>query len=100
MGLLKDYRRLLTSIGNASKHTKCASLNNQQCMIQPTLINLHSNEYSHGLRYCPFVVNLDKCIGKYNTQYDLLNRVCVPNKTEDLNLCVLTWLQKRMNRKN
>ena len=32
---------LLTSMVNASNHTKCISLSNQQCTIQPTLINLH-----------------------------------------------------------
>ena len=26
-------------------HTKCISLSNQKCMIQPTLINLYPNEY-------------------------------------------------------
>ena len=28
-------------------------------MIQPTLINLHPNEYTQGLHYYPFAVNLD-----------------------------------------
>ena len=37
---------LLTSIVNASNNTKCVSLNNQQCMIQPTPIYFHSNGYS------------------------------------------------------
>ena len=30
---------LLSSIGNASNHTKCVSLSNQKCKIQPALIN-------------------------------------------------------------
>ena len=34
-------------------------LNNQKCMIQPALINIHPNEYSQELHYCPFEVNLD-----------------------------------------
>ena len=42
----KRFVVLLTSAVNASNHTKCVSLNNQKCMTQPTLINLHSNEYS------------------------------------------------------
>ena len=46
----KMFIRLLTSIVNASNHTKCVSLNNQQCMTQPSLINLHPNKYSQGLR--------------------------------------------------
>ena len=29
---------------------KCVSLDHQQCIIQSTLINLHPNEYSQGLR--------------------------------------------------
>ena len=36
---------LLTSIVNASNHTKCISLSYGKCKIQPTLINLHLNEY-------------------------------------------------------
>ena len=37
---------LLTSAVNASNHKKCVSLNNQHCIIQPTLINLYPNEYN------------------------------------------------------
>ena len=29
-----------------SNHTKCVSLCNPKCIIQPTLINLHPNKYS------------------------------------------------------
>ena len=42
---------LLSNIVNGSSHTKCVLLSNQKCMIQPTLINLHPNEYSHGFHY-------------------------------------------------
>ena len=55
-------------------------------MTQTTFINSHPNENSQGLRYYQFVVNLDRCVGSCNTINDLSNRVCVPNKTEDLNL--------------
>ena len=58
-------------------------------MIRPTLINLHPNEYSQESHYYPFAVKLERCIGSYNTLHDLSNKVCVPNKTEDLNLGVL-----------
>ena len=57
-------------------------------MTQPTLIDLHRNECSQGLYYYPFAVNLDTCLGSSNTVNDLSNRVCVPKKTEDLNLSV------------
>ena len=86
MQLLKNVYLLLASIVNASTHTKCASLSNQKCEIQPTLINLHPNEYSQELQDYPFVVKLDKCVRSCNTLNDLSNRVCVPNKTEYLNI--------------
>ena len=57
-------------------------------MIQPTLINLHPNEYSQEFHYYPFAVKLDRCVGSCNTLNDLSNKVCIPNKTEDLNLSV------------
>ena len=34
----KKFIGLLTSIANASKHAKCVSLSNQECMIQSTTI--------------------------------------------------------------
>ena len=47
----------LTSLVNASNHTKWVSLSNQEFEIQPTLINLHPNEYSQELHYYPFALN-------------------------------------------
>ena len=35
---------------------------------------------------------LDRCLGSCNTLNDLLHKVCVPNKTEDLNLSVFNIL--------
>ena len=55
-------------------------------MTQPSLINLHPNEYSQELRYYSLVVNVNSCVGKCNTLDDSSSRVCVPNRTEDLNL--------------
>ena len=63
----------------AYDHTKCVSLNNQQYVIEPKVINLHLNEYSQGLLYYQFAVDLDKCVGSCNTFNDLSNIVCVPN---------------------
>ena len=40
------FAGLLTSIVNGSNHTKCISLSNQKCIIQPSLIKLHPNENS------------------------------------------------------
>ena len=70
--------RLLISIVNASNNTKSVLLGN--------LINLHSNKYSDKCRYYAFAVKLDKCIRSCNNLGDLFNKLCVPKKTEDLNV--------------
>ena len=61
LGVIKKmFIVLLTSIVNAPKQTKCVLLSNQKYMIQPTLINLHSNEYSQEFYYYPSTVKLDR----------------------------------------
>ena len=55
----KIFVGLLTGLVNGSNRTKCVSLSNQKCIIQPTLINLHRDEYSQEFNYYPFVVKLD-----------------------------------------
>ena len=87
IGLL-SFRGFLASMVNTSHHTKWISLKIHQCMTQTTLINLNSNDYDQGLGYCLLAVNLDRCIRSCNTLNDQSNRVCVPNKTEDLSLNV------------
>ena len=82
----------ITNVVNASSHTKCVLLSNQECTAQPTIINLHLIEYTQGLHYYPFPVNLDRCVGSCNTLNDLCNKVCVINKTEDSNLSVFNMI--------
>ena len=92
-GLIKKiFIGLLTGIISASNHTKCVLLSNQKCLIQPTLINLHHNKYSQEFHYYPFAVKLDRYVGSCNTLNDLSNNVCVPNKTEHLNLSVFNMI--------
>ena len=75
----KIFIGLLAGIVSASNHTKCMSLSNQKCMIQPTLINLNPNEYSQEFHYYPFAVKLDRCVGNCYTLNDLSNKLYVPN---------------------
>ena len=92
-GLIKKvFLGLLISIVNACNHTKCVSLSIEKCEIQPTPINLNSNEYSQELHYYPFAVKLDRCFGSCNTLNDLSNKVCIPNKTNYLNLSVFNMI--------
>ena len=88
----KIFIRLLTSIYNASNHTKCVCLSNQKYNTQPIIINLHPNEYTQGLPYYVFAVNLDNCVGRCDTRNDLFNKVCLLNTTEDLNLSIFNMI--------
>ena len=73
-GLIKNiFIGLLTGLVDGSNHTKRVSLINQKCLIQPTLINLHPNEYSQEFHYYPFSVKLDICVGSCNTLNDYRN---------------------------
>ena len=83
---------LLTGILNVSNHTKGVLLSNQKCMIQPTLINLHSNEYNQEFHYYQFAAKLDRCVRCCNNLNDLSNKLFVPNKIENLNLSVFNMI--------
>ena len=92
-GLIKKiFIGLLTGLANASNHAKCISLSNQKCEIQPPLINLHPDEYKQKFHYYPFSDKLHRCVGSCNTLNDLSNTVCVPIKTDNLNLSVFNMI--------
>ena len=59
--------------------TKCVSLNDEPCMVSPTVIDLNPIE----LKYYPFMISLDKCTGRSNV---LSPKICVPNATKDINV--------------
>ena len=64
---------------SSSLATKCVSLNDEPCMIRPTLIYINPVE----LKYYPFVISLDKCTGSCNV---LSQKICVPKETKDVNV--------------
>ena len=67
----KIFIGLLTGLDYGPNHTKCVLLSNQKCMTQPTLINIHPNEYSQEFHYYSFAVKLNRCAGSCNTLNDL-----------------------------
>ena len=70
-GLIKKmFVGLLTRIVSTTNQIKYVSLSSQKCTNQSTLINLHPYEYTQGLHYYPFVLNLDRCVGSCNTFQD------------------------------
>ena len=44
------------------------------------------------MHYYPFAINLNKYLGSRDTLFDLSKKVCVPNKTENLNLSVFNMI--------
>ena len=88
---------------------KCMFLSTKKLKIQPTLSNLHSYEYTQELHYYPFAIKLDKCVRSWNTLNNLSNnlntlnnlsnKVCVPNKTEDVNIRVFNIIRGKMQQK-
>ena len=40
------------------------------------------------------MINLDRLVGSSNTLNDLSNKVCVPNKTEDLDLSIFIMISE------
>ena len=64
---------------SSSLTTKYLSLNDEPCMVRPTLIDLNSVE----LKYYPFIISLDKYTGSCNV---LSPKICVPKKTKGINV--------------
>ena len=92
IGIIQKTFIGLTGLIYGSNHTKCISFGNHKCIIQPSLVNLHSNEYKEEFHYNQFAVKLDRCVRSCNSLNNLSNKVCIPNKTEDLNLSVLNMI--------
>ena len=69
---------------------KCVSMNNQQCMVGPRLIDLNPDE----LHYYSFLVNIEVCNRNYNTVQDAFGRICVSNEMEDLYLKVFDTIKQ------
>ena len=76
----------------ACNRTKCLFLNDEVCMIKPTLINLNPVE----LKYCLFMISLDKCTGSFKI---LSPKICVPKETKDINVKTFNMIQVKMKLK-
>ena len=68
---------LLSSLAGVADLTKCLFLNDEPCMVRPTIIEMNPNE----VKYYLFMISLDKCTGKCNV---LSPKICVPKETKDI----------------
>ena len=84
---IKQVFILLLSF-SGSLATKCVSLNDEPCMVRPTLIDLNPVE----LKYYPFMISLDERNGSCNV---LSPKICVPKKANDINVKVFNMITNK-----
>ena len=60
-------------------------------MIKSTLIDLNLDE----LDYYPFMISLDNCSGGCNFANDLSTKICILNKTKDINVKLFKMLTNK-----
>ena len=63
-----------------SLSTKCVPLNDEPCMVRPTL------------KYYPFIISLDKCNRICNV---FSKNMCSENKTKDINVKVFNMIKNK-----
>ena len=88
--LIKQVFTVLLSFSSslAQDQTKCLFLNDEPCMVKPTVIVLNPVE----LKYHPFMVSLDK----YSRCYNVLSpKICVPKETKDVNIKVFNIITNK-----
>ena len=67
------------SKSSAVVRTKCLFLNDEPCIVRPTLTDMNPNE----LKYYPFMISLNKRTDSYNV---LSPKRCVPKETKHINV--------------
>ena len=76
--VLLSFTECLAREAKVSDRIKCLFLNDEPCMVRPTLIDMNLVE----LKYYPFMISLNKCTGSCNV---FSPQTCVPNETKDIN---------------
>ena len=77
---------------SSSLATKCQFLNDELCMVRPTLIHMNTVE----LKYYPFVINIDKCTGSCNV---LPPKICVLKETKEIYITALDVITNKKEAK-
>ena len=69
---------------------ECISMNNQECIIRPEIINLNTNE---PMLY-PYSIKINKCKGSCNTINDPYAKICVPDNIKNINVEVFNLMSR------
>ena len=88
--LIKQMFIVLLSFSSSSarNQTKCLFLNDEPCMVRPTLIDMNPVE----LKFYPFMISLDQCTGSCNV---FSPKICVPKETKDINVKVFNLIANK-----
>ena len=78
LSIIKQVFTILLSFSE-SLATKCLFLNDEPCMVRPTLIDMNSVE----LKYYPLMISLNKCTGSCNV---LSPNICIPKESKNINV--------------
>ena len=68
--------------------TKFLFLNDEPCMVKPTLIDMNPFE----LKYYPFMISLSKYTGNCNV---LSPKICVPRETKDIYVTLFNMITNK-----
>ena len=88
--LIKQVFIVLLSF-SSSLTTKCLSLNDEPCMLRPTLFNLNPVK----LKYYPLMVSLDKYSGSCKSGSHLSTKICVLSKTKGTHIKAFNMITNR-----
>ena len=66
------------------------SLNNQECKVRPTFVNVSSNNSI----FYPFSVKINRCSGNCNSINDPYAKICVPDVVKNLNVKVFNLMSR------
>ena len=92
--LIKQVFIVLLSF-SSSLTTKCLSLNDEPCMLRPTVFNLNPVK----LKYYPLMVSLDKYSGSCKSGSHLSTKICVLSKTKGTHIKAFNMTTNRFEAK-
>ena len=78
LGFIKKYFFTAITFFNLSNvnSLECVSMNNQECKLRTTIINLNTNEFM----FYPYSIKINRCKGSCNTANNPYAKICVLTK--------------------
>ena len=90
-----NFSTSLARVSNVSDRAQCVSVNNEPCIVRPTLIDLNPVAFN----YYPIMIRLNKCNESCNAAVDLSAKIFVPSKAKDVKAKVLNITTRKNEEK-